>query len=321
MPAKKTTKPRNAKAKKRATNNRGKRNKAFKSAAKKAMARKRAPFVEIKSRSHTELWETMGGTTMTPVIDTVVDPKIIVHMATVNASPSSNNIPFISYGFPLWSYLNPVQGVGDNDIIGRSLTMKYLTARVHFEFPVNLPVKNPRYYLIHGWVKASPKLTEFTTPIRSQFTRAQLSEFIDDQVVNQFNNDADDEFLNFKEKQNKNYSILGYRRIKPKKNELMIDPQMYLTNTTVNPQTYGQPSPQNHTFRWPLNNRKIRYTTGATSETSTPFMYPNDHGTFLPFLLYYCPDTPLVPRGADGNYGDNLCPKIAYDNKVWFSDA
>lgn len=319
----KAKKTNNAKAKKRATNNRGKRKQAFKPKAKKVMAKKRAPFVEIKSRSHTELWTTMGGTTIAPVRDTVVDPKVLVTMATVNTNPASNNIPFISYGFPLWSYYNPVQGVGDNDIIGRSLTMKYLTAKVHFEFPINAQVNNPRYYLIHGWVTMAPKLTGFTTPIREQFTRSQLLEFIDDQVVNNFNNDADDEFLEFKEKQNKNFKILGYRRIKPKKDELQVDPAMYLQSTTVRPQTYGRPSPQNHTFRWPLNNRKLRYTTGQTDSSvpDIPHLYLNDAGTFLPFLLYYCPDTQYISRGADGNYPDNTCPIIGYDNKVWFSDS
>ena len=315
--------------KKRATNYKGKRKAAFKPAAKKKQARKRAPFVEIKSITHTQLWEKMGGLGGSAV-DTVKDPKILQHMATLNTNIQSNNIPYISRMFPIWSYLNPVNGTGDNEMIGRSLTAKYLTARVHFEFPVNAQFQNPRYYIIHGWVTKPCVLTQFTSPVKTAYTRSLLLEHIADMVVNEFNNDADDEFLDFKERQNKNYKILGYRRIKPKANELQIQPTAHTTATSIVPQTFGSPSDQNHTFKWPLNNRKIRFTTGqSVAPVTTPFLYSND-GDWLPFLMYYCPDTDKIPQVTSNigeppvpvtHYPDNQCPKIAYENKFWFSDS
>eukprot|EP01050_Picozoa_sp_SAG11_P020721 SAG11_NODE_3544_length_2379_cov_103.728509_2_plen_322_part_00 len=306
-------------------NNKGNRKKAFKPANKKRFAIKRAPFTEMKSISHSELWQKMGGTGLN-IVDHIRDPRILDHMATSTITPSSNNIPFISRMFPIWSYMNPVNGTADNEMIGRSLTAKYLTARVHFEFPVNAQLKNPRYYIIHGWITKPHCLSDFTSPVKTAYTRSDLLNHIAAQVVDDFNNDADDEFLDFKEKQNKNYKILGYRRIKPKANENQIDPAAYLTATSIVPQTFGQPSDQNHTFKWPLNNRKLRYTTGQTvAPVSTPFLYTND-GDYVPFMLYYCPDTDKIPQVTSGSppittYPDNQCPKIAYENKFWFTDS
>ena len=314
---------------KRKANNYRKRKAAFKPAQKKRFARKRAPFTEIKSISHTELWQKMGGLGLNTV-DMVKDPKILTHMATSTTSITTNNIPFISKMFPLWSYYNPVNGTGDNEMIGRSLTAKYLTARLHFEFPVNAQLVNPRYYIIHGWVTKPCVLTQFTSPVKSAYTRSLLLEHIADMVVNDFNNDADDEFLDFKERQNKNYKILGYRRIKPKSTENQIQPTVHTTDTSINPQTFGAPSDQNHTFKWPLNNRKLRFTTGTSvAPVTIPFLYTND-GDWLPFLMYYCPDTDKIPQTTSDigeppvpvtHYTDNQCPKIAYENKFWFSDS
>jgi len=260
--------------------------------------------------------------------DTVSDPKHPQYMATTSPDPTLNNVPFITKLFPLWSYMNPIQGTDDNNMIGRSLTAKYLTARVHFEFPKKPQVKNPRYYLIHGWVTQPPGLTQFTNPTKVNFTRSAMLTHLHSMIVEDFNNDSPDEFLDFKEKQNKNYKVLGYRRIKPTQKDLQVQPEMLIKQdgTTINPDVYGSVSPQNHVFKFPLNNRKIRYTKGLTQQgVQVPFLYPNDKGTWIPFLIYYCPDTDRVPQDVTPTgqaiYPDNQCPTISYDNKIWFSDS
>lgn len=285
---------------------------------KKAMAKARRPFVEIKGRSHSELFLSLVGTVTDPAtvdfIDNVRDPRNLLSMS----SGTPTFTPALSALLPLWSIWNPVQGVTEEDMVGQSLVAKYLTAKVEFRFPATVQINNPRYYLVHGWIKAPPNKTAYTTIVRSEFTRLNLIDYIESQLKERFDENNKQEFLDFKEKSNKNYKILGYKRVKPNQNSQQFTPNVTYNSTANATVLHGVPSFRNITVTWPMNSRKIKYTKGEYDydypQPNVPFYYNNDGWT--PFLMYYSPDA-----GTHTSAGETNCPGIAYDNKLWFSDS
>lgn len=277
---------------------------------------KRRPFVEIKSRSHREFWKTLGGSAMYPEIDSVRDPTVLQNMTSGNGP---DDTALISKLFPLWSYMNPVQGITEKDMIGRTLTAKYLTCKVQFEWPEFPQLKNPRYYLIHGWMKVPPNLTLYTVPKKAEFTRGNLSQHIENHIKSFFDQNDKEEFLTFKEKISKDFITLGYKRIRTNRNEHGgVNPSAVANATTPSqPVIAGQNPIITTTLKWNLNNRKIKYTKGTNNDTvitaGIPFFY--DNRGWQPFFMYYCPDAgDVLPQYQHS-------PSIAYNDKFWFSDS
>lgn len=266
---------------------------------------KRRPFVEIKSRSHRDLWLTLGGSSMFPSVDGVVDPTTFITLTTGETNPVTSSL------LPLWSYYNPVQGISEKDMLGTTLTAKYLSAKVTFRFPATPQYKNPRYYLVHGWVTTPNNLNEFTTPTKASFTRSNLMTHVYNHLKRDFDEIGDIEFLQFKEKVNKQYKVLGFKRLQPDQRYAQ------LTASPVSNSLAITPSDKNITVKWALNNRKIKYTRGTNNDTvisdGIPFFY--DNTGWIPFLMYYCPDS------GDVNHGVTNSPQIAYNDKFWFSDS
>lgn len=274
---------------------------------------KRRPFVEVKAQSTTDLWMRLGGTDTNPTVgDVIKDPKPLVNMTT-----TGTNQAVITHFFHLWSFLNLTQGIGSQVMTGKSVTAKYLTAKVHFEFPSTPPDTNPRYYLVHGWVKIPTNNTAYTDPTRADFTRANLIDHIQDHLKRDFDEVTKSEFLNFNEKRQKNYIVLGYKRIAPNQNRMYLPTQIVYNTTSQNNVIHGIPSDKNYVLKWPMNNRKITYSNGKTTNlppgTTDNFMYPNN--SWLPFFLYYCPDAGHVLPGHQ------YSPSIAHDDKFWFTDS
>lgn len=271
---------------------------------------KRRPFVEIKSRDHKELWETFGGSSTFPTVDTITDPTVQQTMIDPSGNPLKTNI------FPIWSYMNPVQGVTEKDMLGTTLTAKYLSAKVNFRFPVTLQTNNPVYYMVHGWVKVPPNNTQFTNPTRSGYTREKLITHIINHLNRDFDEGGNQEFIQYKEATNKDYILLGYKKVTTDQTRLQV-PTVIAQGQV--PQSLGKVPEKNMIFRWPMNNRKIKYVRGtdSTMTGSAPFYY--DNKGWLPFLLYYCPtagDTEIGP-----GTGQTKNPTIRYNNKFWFSDS
>ncbi len=276
----------------------------------------RRPFVEIKSRSHKEFFQALGGSDgMFPEVDGVVNP-LTNYSLTKKAAVDPSQPALLSKYFPVWSYMNPIQGVSEKDMLGTTLTAKFLTAKLQFTFPDTNQLTSPRYYILHGWVKIPNNLTQYTTPARSTFTRGNQLDHIYNHIIKDFDETNKEEFLQFKEKTNKDYITLGYKRVRVNRN----------TNTGLNPTIAGEPqgiviagsNPKvNMTLKWPLNNRKLKYIRGSDNSTVVPggvtHFYLNKD--WLPFILYYCPDAGTVPVGTANS------PAIAYNDKFWFSDS
>lgn len=315
MPTKTITRKKNPKAYKRITDYRKRRaaNLAAYRRKKMKFQSSRRPFVEIKKRSHIELWETFGGSTTFPEVDKIVNPMVLKSMTNTD----STNTPVRAHIFPIWSYMNPVQGITEKDMLGTTLTAKYLTAKVNFHFPDELQTNNPNYYMVHGWVKVPPNLTIYTTPSRTSFTREQLLQHLTNYISRDFDQDKKEEFLYFKEATRKDIHILSYRRVKPNQNRLQVPPDTEISSSSM-VQVIGKLAQVNMTFKWPCNNRKIKYEKGtdSTMTGSAPFFY--DNKGWMPFLVYYCPSA-----GQGNGPGDGIAksPSIAYNDQFWFSDS
>lgn len=286
-------------------------------------AKKRRPFVETKHRSHRELWTTMGGdSTYNTTVDQVVNPTVNSAMYLPPDNTVVPNLPAryaITKIFPLWSFMNPVQGVTSRDMLGQTLIAKYLTAKVQFLWPTNVQLKNPRYYLVHGWVKIPCNLSPYTNPAKNAFTREQLIQHISNHVIKDFDQNDKEEFLTFKEKSNKDYIVLGYRRIRNPADGGGLPNSIVYNSTADTNATHGQPSPVNIKLKWNCMNRRIEYTKGVQTNpvNDVPFFYPNK--SHLPFFLLYSPDA-----GTSLNAGDvdiNNVPAIAYNDQFWFTDS
>ena len=273
----------------------------------------RRPFVEIKKRSHLDLWETFGGSTTFPTVDTITNPMALQNMT----NSDTDKTPKRSHIFPIWSYMNPVQGITEKDMLGTTLTAKYLTAKVNFQFPSDLQTNNPKYYMVHGWVKVPTNLTIYTTPSRTDFTRTQLLQHLTNHISRDFDQNKKEEFLYFKEAERKDIQILSYRRVKPDQNSLQVPIDTDFT-TSSQVQVIGKLPQVNMTFKWPCANRKIKYEKGtdSTMTGSAPFYY--DNKGWLPFLLYYCPSAGM---GIGPGNGEAKSPSIAYNDQFWFSDS
>lgn len=296
------------------------RRKARKPLAKRKMAAARRPFVEIKARDHKALWVTMGGTELSPVVDNVTDPTVNQNMTT---NVGGTYVPHKSHFFPLWSFLNPVQGVTDADMIGTQMVPKYLTCKLTWTWPSVLQANNPKYYLIHGWCTTPMNTTEFTTPKTADLTRAQIITHVTNHVRRDFDESVKKEHLQFKPIETKDYTILGYKRIRPNNNSNQIAPANVVAAPITSMgapaviQQEGRLGQINMAFKWPLSNKKVQFSYGATSAPSgTPFLF-NNKG-WIPFLLYYCPS---AGEGIGPLNGQDNSPSIAYNDKTWFSDS
>lgn len=284
---------------------------------KKALARARRSFEEMKSYSHKELAVDMGVTTVNPTVDNIYDPTI------PQAMISNTNAPLISKIFPMWSFYTAKQGFDDQSMIGSKRINKFLKCKMVFEPPTNPQIDNPRYYLISAWITTPINLTEFTSPTKTAFTRGELIQHLLKSIQKDFDQAGTAEFVNFNPIETKHYKIVSYRRIKFDQNKNPMAPQQaIIPGTTVYPETYGKNARQNHTFTWKLNPAKnTQYTTGAPGPLGTPlpFLYPNN--SWLPVVIYYCPDANVHDQGAgvENRVGEVNNPKIYFNNQTWFT--
>lgn len=283
----------------------------------KALAKTRRQFEEMKSYSHEQLAIDLGVTSMNPVVDHIYNPTVLQNMTSSTGNAMTSKI------FPMWSFYNPKQGFDDESMIGSKRINKFCKCKMVFQPPAHPQVDNPKYYLISAWITLPINNTEFSTPTKAAFTRAELISHILHAVQKNFDENQKREFVNFNPIETKHYKVVSYRRIKFDQNNQSINPQMAIEpGVTVYPQTYGKASKQNHSFTWKLDATKnTQYTAGTTptSSAAVPFLYPNK--SWLPVVIYYCPDAgdPDGSAGAGSRDGNDNNPIIYYNNQTWFT--
>lgn len=285
-------------------------------AKRKNFAKTRQPFVEIKSRDHKSLWLAMGGTAADR--DTVVDPYVPRFLIT----PGLNTPTKLTY-LPLWSYINPIQGVTPEDMVGQYLTPKFLkmklslrppTAYLAQPLPGDVRSASPRLFVIHGWMTNNINNNAFTTPTRDGMTRSDIFTYMTNHISQKWKNTGRQNSLDFREATQSDIKILGYKRIRqPKSDNISVPLEGEIDGGLTNSTTVGQQPLVEFSLNWKCNNRKVKYVKGTNTMTDVDFLYPND--SWIPFVLLYQPDNDYQASGQ------NYAWSFAYNDKTWFSDS
>lgn len=264
---------------------------AYKPARKKAMANRRAPFVETKSRTHEEIYAA-GSLT--------IDPTDFNSIPNVDSDGNAQTI----VNLPVWSVNSHTQGLGEDQLIGLNCYGKYLKSKLQIKLPDGAEAITHQcdIYLVHGFVKAPFGRTSFTNPTAQATTRDDFQGWVKRHLKDFF--DEREDKLRFIPKQNTNLRILGYRRIKNNRN----------TNLGVGHYGTAQGTfPMlNMSCYWPMK-RKIYYSPGTGKNPGDQFLYPNTQ--HIPFMCIY------NPTAAQFTSGDQYTVKVAYNDSFWYSDS
>ena len=271
---------------------------AYNKYAKKKFQRRRAPFVETKSRVAEEVAVAAADASQ------IVDPTQILTI------PNDDALTMVSQV----SMLVQHQGLGEDELIGNSLYAKYLKCKMQFMLPEGpYAIKHSAdLYVIAGWVKAPYAATSFTLPTPPNVTPAIINDYIAKHVKDFF--DEREDKLRFVPKVNTNIKITHYKRIKPNHNGALGAPVTMLSGNV----TGGANPIINHSVTWRIN-RKLHYTHGKSIGGSGPGS--DQYGTmflnssWLPFLTIYNPTFSQFPSGDDYRI------KFSSNNCFWYSDS
>lgn len=290
------TKPKIAKANRK--NMRKVRNfkQANKKGAKKQMMLRRQPLVETKQRVESDIAFVNGHNTE----HDWNNPLAYRPLSVANAFTL----------IPLEVFTRQSQGFQEYQMIGSSITSRFLKTKFDFRFPHNnfvantsgaiidpgLPgydpskrslnqiIENPcRLYLICGWVTSAtnfPLANNMGGPTAGNATQNDLEQYIMDQLKPYFDDSSDK--LSFRPKETTNIKIESYRRIKPNLTNAIASqavPDTHYSTTLPAPATgatvYGHGSVPNvhrtHNFKCP---GKITYTLGQPAVPTDPALTP-----------------------------------------------
>lgn len=299
--------------------NQGNRKTAYKKSVKQSMMLRRAPVVETKQRVDADIAALNGHTEENDWEQPLSFKPLGYSPLQGVANIGTNAFTWI----PLQSFTRNSLGLQEYQMVGQSITSKFLKVKVQFRFPnnqyiltesnkdieepternLNVFIQNQcKLYFICGWVTK-----DMGRPIQisqigdgllaSQVTEASLARYVCDQVEPYFDDDTDK--LSFRPKSTTNIKIEHYSRVKPKLdttiatqgtpeeiwNTNLGDPANLVSAHGSIPDVY-----KSWTFK---PQRKVQYTLGTPAEENSPGkdtqnFYPND--TWLPFCVAYNPD-------------------------------
>lgn len=301
---------------------------AYKPGVKNQMILRRAPLVETKQRTHGNIAGLNGHGVY--VRDPDGDPNTVQPFLTegdvkqpLNWRRVLNDDAFTN--IPLMSFLRNSRGLYDYQMIGDSLTSKWLNLRLEVRFPQgeiiykntalgsdttrNMMIQeNYKLYMICGWV-TSP----LHAPVHddsgdrrvvSKITQEDLSQHIVSQIKPYFDDNIDP--LSFTPKQTTNIKIEKYVRIKPNLSEAIptqANPIKFVNGTSPTHLPNGSiPNVmKSHTFK---PNRKIHYDYGEQpTDPGTEVDYENNfpNNSWLPFCVLYAPQFASLSQQESGS--------------------
>lgn len=264
-------------------------------AAKKQMMLRRQPVVETKQRVEADIAFMNGHNTEHDWNNPLAYRSLSI----------ADAFTFI----PIEVFTRNSQGFQEYQMIGSSITSRFLKTKFDFRFPYNnmvanesgavidpaLPgydpskrsknmiIENPiRLYLICGWVTqptSFPLGNNLGGPTAGNATQNDISQHIIDQLKPYFDDSTDK--LSFRPKETTNIKIESYRRIKPNLNEAIASQAVPDTHYKPAPLpsastiVYGHGSVPNvhrtHNFKCP---GKITYTLGQPAVPTDPALTP-----------------------------------------------
>ena len=285
---------------------------AYKKGVKNQMMLRRAPLVETKQRVESDI----------AVINNHMDQNDWLQPLAWRPIDIASAFTFL----PMECFYRNSHGLDEWNLVGQSLTSKFVNIKTQFRFPnnryiikesggdidkagernLNLMIQNQcRLYFICGWVTKDmgyPIVNSNSGPTSGVVTQQMLKNYITDQVKPYFD-DSSDKLL-FRPKETTNIKIEKYVRIKPNLNENIATQAVpsveHISEAVSPPARYELPAHgsipdvyRSHSFK---TGRKIPLTLGQPSVPNntggytgdTQNFYPND--SWLPFAIVYNPD-------------------------------
>lgn len=293
------------KTKARARQNRGYMKKttrrgAYNKNRKKAFQVRRAPFVETKSKTSEDLVDQGFRTT----------------------SPTTfyqSNTPH--------KHINPEvfflhkQGLGEAEVVGRSIYTKYLKRKLIIRFPQppfvatgtgtekEIPVYPQHLELIWGFVPMPMNLTGNTSPAVYNNTKDHINAFINQRVADYMQDRAD--FLRYIPRKASTIRIIGRRKVKPNMNAFSgMAPQLDSKDDIV-----GNVPDYQTSIYWPMNRKLHLEKANDITGTGVEGYFPNY--AHLPFCILYDRDWDDVPSDKRIAYA----PLVAYNDALYYTDS
>jgi hypothetical protein len=280
----------------KATTSRG----AYNPKKKKNMMIRRAPFVETKSKTSEDL----------------VDQQF---RATPPTEFYQSNTPH--------KHINPEvffawkQGLGEAEMVGRSVYLKYLKRKIIVRFPQppfqttagvdkEIPIYPQNLELIWGFVPQPLNLTGNTNPVKVyENTIDHTNAHINQRVVDYFNDRAD--FLRFVPKKASTIRIIGRRKVKPDMRHFSgMAPQVDSKDDIV-----GNVPDYQTSIYWPMMRKIHLEKANDFTGTGVEGYFPNY--AHLPFCILYDRDWDDLPADKRVAYA----PSVAFNDAIYYSDS
>lgn len=278
---------------------------AYRKNQKKNFQRRRAPFVETKSKTHEDLVIQFPGLNDRSNWQTY-------NTELVNMNPET---------FLMWK-----RGMEENEVIGNSCYAKFLKMKIGVRFPQGnfttgpyqkaIPMFPQSYELIWGWVPNELGYTGNTTPTANTASINDIQNHINRRVTDYFNQQKDK--LRFIPKQASTIRIVGRRKVRPDLRHSSTAPPLTTDATVGDDYAVGTIPDFRTSISWRMG-KKLHLQPSTSLYATTEGLYPN-FGTWLPFACFVNWDYGLLP-GAGGAETAAYCPAIQYNDCIWYSDS
>lgn len=276
---------------------------AYNKTNKKFMQRRRAPFVETKSKTHEDLVVQFPGLT---------DRSNWYTYDTEHAHLNPET-------FFLWK-----RGMEENEVLGNSCYAKYLKMKIHIRFPQpsqstsagykQIPLLPQNYELVWGWIPTPLNFTGKTDPKAPEATLEQINQFINHRVVDYFNDQKDK--LRFIPKRASTIRITGRRKVRPDLRRMSTAPPQTIDSTVGSDYAIGTIPDYFTSVSWKMG-KKLHLQPSENMVGSTDGLYPN-FGTWLPFCTLVNWEFSELPEGSERK---TLCPSIQTNDCIWYTDS
>lgn len=277
---------------------------AYRKGAKRNFMRRRAPFIETKSKTHEDLVVQFPG--LVDRTEFRTQDSEVHHM-----NPET---------FLMWK-----RGMEENEVIGNSCYAKYLKMKVGIRFPqsaftVNgmtkqIPMTPQNYTLYWGWVPNELGWTGQTTPKADEANINDIFAHINQRVTDYFNEQKDGK-LRFIPKAASTIRITGRKKIRPDMRHLSTAPPQTLSNTIAPDNVIGTIPDVYTSISWKMG-KKLHLQPSSKLHSGQTGLYPN-FGTWLPWCCLVVHDFDNLPQDTTRIA---YCPAVQYNDAIWYSDS
>lgn len=275
---------------------------AYKRNNKRKMMNRRAPFIETKSKTTEDLVGQFG---LNPHID-----FFTYNTETVHINPDV---------YHAWQ-----QGLGETQVIGQSIYVKYLKRKMTVRWPqpqfINtfnnkagiIPMKPMSAEVIWGFIPAPMNYTGYTTPTAPNVNMAEINGYINKRVKNYFDERKDK--LRFIPKMSSTLRIIGRRKLRPDLRYQSTAPPNTLVASGT-PAAYGSIPDTYLSLQWPMM-RKLHLEEATDLHNGNPGLYSGNY-QWLAFCCIFQENWEEIPEAERAQSSVS----VAYNDCIYYSDS